>query len=107
MTDDRLQQEIDAIRADVAKLAEDMSEMTRVIRALGEERVRDVRDSVEEGIDTAGEDLRRRVEAAREQSRRATEEIEKTIGQHPMGSLLGAFGIGVIVAQLLSLGGRR
>ncbi|HHH44694.1 MAG TPA: DUF883 family protein [Gammaproteobacteria bacterium] len=107
MTNDRLQQEIEAIRADVAKLGEDMGELTRVIHALGEERIKDVRDSVEESVDTADEELRRRVEAAREQSRQATEEIEKAIVQHPLGSLLGAFSIGVVVAQLLNPGGRR
>ncbi len=107
MTDERLQQELNAIRADVTKLGEDMTELTRVIRALGEERVRDARDSVEEGIDIADEELRRRVEAARKQSRKASEEIEKAIVQHPLGSLLGAFSIGVVVAQLLNPGGRR
>jgi len=107
MADERLQQELDALRADVAKLGEDMTELTRVMRTLAEEHVSDARRSVDENIDTAGEELRRRVEAAREQSRQATEEFEKAVGQHPLGSLLGAFGIGVVVAQLLNLGSHR
>jgi len=107
MVEERLQQELDAIRDDVARLGEDMRELTRVVRTLAGEHVDDVKGSVNEGIDAASEELRRRVEDVREQGRQATEEVGKMMGQHPLGSLLGAFGIGVIMAQLLNAGGRR
>lgn len=107
MADERLQKEVDAIRADVAKLGEDMAELTRIIKLLGVERASEFKESVSEGIDSANEELRRRVEAARARGRAATEEFEKTVEQHPLSSLLAAFGVGVIVARLLDIGGRR
>jgi len=107
MADERLQKEIDAIRADVAKLSEDMAELTRVIRMLGVEKAEEVKDRVGEGVDGVSEELRRRVEAARERAGKATEGFEKAVEQYPMSSLLAAFGVGMIVARLLDAGGRR
>ncbi|HFD80502.1 MAG TPA: DUF883 family protein [Gammaproteobacteria bacterium] len=107
MADERLQKEIDALRADIARLGEDMAEITKVIRALGEERVEGVKASVGEKVGAASEELQRRAEAAREQARRATEGFEKTVEQYPFSSLLAAFGVGILVARLLDIGGRR
>lgn len=107
MADERLQQEIDAIRADVAKLGQNIAELAQVIQALGEEAVDDVKDSVDEGIDSVSEELQRRVEAARAQGRKVSGDFEETVRKYPLGSLLGAFGVGIIIARLLNPGGRR
>ncbi len=107
MADERLQKEIDALRADIAQLGKDVAEITRVVKTLSEERVEDVRASVHEKVDSATEELHRRAEAAREQARKATESFEKTVEQYPFSSLLAAFGIGILVARLLDTGGRR
>lgn len=107
MADERLQQEIDSIRADVAQLGQDITELTRVIRNLGEAKVDDIKGSVNAGIDNASEELLRRVEAAREKGRKVSGDFEETVRKYPLGSLLGAFGVGIIITQLMNIGGRH
>ena len=107
MADERLQQEIDAIRADVGKLGQDIAQLTQVIQTLGGEKAGDIKDSVNDGIDSVSEELRRRVEAARAQGRKASGGFEETVRKYPLGSLLSAFGVGLIISLLLNLGGRR
>lgn len=107
MADEQLQQEIDAIRADVAKLGQNIAELGQIIQTLSEEKVDDVKESISEGIDSASEELHRRVEAARAQGRKVSGDFERTVRKYPLGSLLGAFGVGIIIARLLDLGGRR
>ena len=107
MADERLQQEIDAIRADVGKLGQDIAQLTQVIQTLGGEKAGDIKDSVNDGIDSVSEELRRRVEAARAQAHKVTGDFEETVRKYPLVSLFGAFSVGVIISRLLNPGGRR
>ena len=107
MADERLQQEIDAIRADVGKLGQDIAQLTQVIQTLGGEKAGDIKDSVNDGIDSVSEELRRRVEAARAQGHKVSGDFEETVRKYPLASLFGAFGVGIFISRLLNPGGRH
>jgi ElaB/YqjD/DUF883 family membrane-anchored ribosome-binding protein len=107
MTDSELQQQMDDLRSDLKALKADMSELSRILRDLGDEKVQNARHSVEEELETGREELRRRWNEARARGSKTIDDLENGIGQHPFPSVLTAFGIGFLIAKLMDLGGRR
>lgn len=101
------QKELDTVKADLAKLRSDVAELTGAVKESGSRRAGQVRETVEEELRRAREELRHTLDTARERGRRAKEEMEGTVGEHPYGTLLTAFGLGFIIAKLLDNGGRR
>lgn len=111
MAENELQEELRRLRADLSNLQNDMAELVGTLRDLGVNKAEGMRSSVEDEIRNRREELRRRLNEARTGSRRAVEDavegIEQGIGQHPLSSLITAFGLGFIIAKLMDLGGRR
>ena len=53
------------------------------------------------------DEMRRKVNDARDYGEKRVGELEGQVGEHPLGSVLAAFGIGFVIAKLMDLGGRR
>jgi len=102
--------ELEAVKADLAQLRGDVSDLLQAVREQNEQRVRDrasqakdqVQSAFREGMDT----LDRGYRQAREQGERRVEEAEDMVGNHPLTSVVAAFGIGFVIAKLLD-GGRH
>lgn len=102
--------ELEAVKADLAQLRGDVSDLLQAVREQGQERVRDratqarddVQSAFEEGMDTLNRGYRR----VRDQGERRAEEAEELVGNHPLTSVVAAFGIGFVIAKLLE-GGRH
>ena len=102
--------ELEAVKADLAQLRGDVSELVKAVREQSQERVRDrasqarddVQSAFEEGMDTLNRGYRR----VRDQGERRAEEAEEMVGNHPLTSVVAAFGIGFVIAKLLD-GGRH
>ncbi len=105
-TDD-LRKELDKLKADLARLRADTTEVTRTLRELGNEKLDDVRGSANEEFQRGRRILRRGVEAGQERGRRTKEEMEEGIGAHPFSSVIAAVGAGFILAKLLDIVTRR
>lgn len=69
-----------------------------------------MKTSLEDEIRNRREELRRRLNEARTTGRRAVDAtvdgLEKGVEQHPLTSLLTAFGLGFVIAKLMDLGRR-
>ena len=102
--------ELEAVKADLAQLRGDVSDLLQAVRQQGEDRVResagqardDVQAAFEEGMDTFNRGYRR----VRDQGERQAEQAEEVVGNHPLTSVVAAFGIGFVIAKLLD-GGRH
>ena len=102
MGDKNLQEEMQNIKDDVAKLRADVSDLVGLLKDLGAEKAGEAKASVNEEL---RERLRQAVGGAKERGQKAADEVEERIAQHPLSSLLAAFGIGFIIAKLTN-GGR-
>ena len=91
----------------IAKLRADVSDLTQVLKGAASGPAEDANARVHEEIRKAREELRRRINDAREYGEQRVGEFENQVGEHPVGSVLTAFGIGFVIAKLLDLGGRR
>lgn len=102
-------EELEAVKADLAQLRGDVGDLVKAVREQNEQRVRDrasqARDEVtsafEEGMDTLNRGYRR----VRDHGEQRVEEAEQVVGNHPLTSVVAAFGIGFVIAKLLD-GGR-
>jgi ElaB/YqjD/DUF883 family membrane-anchored ribosome-binding protein len=99
--------DLNALREDFDKLREDVGKLTETLKQLGLDRAHGAQDRVNERLDEARERLRERVDTAGQRGRAYYDQVEGRVGEHPLGSLLTAFGVGFVIAKLLDLGGRR
>ena len=102
-----LQQEIDALKADLSNLRSDISDLAGAMRDAGYSKAGEWRSAFEDEVDERREDFRRAMGAARDRGRRTEEDFERRVGEHPWGSLLAALGVGFLVAKFMDRGDRR
>ena len=102
-----LQQEIDALKADLSNLRSDISDLAGAMRDMGYSKAGEWRSAFEDEVDERREDFRRAMGSARDRGRRAEADFERRVGEHPWGSLLAALGLGFLAAKLLGRGERR
>ena len=107
MADDSIRKELDALKADISQLREDILGLTTAVRDVASDKVEKTRADTKEGLRNAWEDLERKLDEAIDQGKATMGDVQTKIGQHPTGSLLTAFGVGFIIAKLLDSGGRR
>ncbi|MCL7743843.1 hypothetical protein LV476_02600 [Guyparkeria hydrothermalis] len=102
--------ELEAVKADLAQLRGDVGDLLKAFREQSQERVRDratqARDDVQAAFDEGMDTLNRGYRRAREQGERRVEDAEQLVGNHPLTSVVAAFGIGFVIAKLLD-GGRH
>ena len=107
MVDDSIRKEIDALKADIARLREDIVGLTDAVKGAASENVSDAKTRAEERMHKAWAEIERRIEGLLDEGKATFNTAEQNIGEHPVGSVLTAFGIGFIIAKLLDVGGRR
>jgi ElaB/YqjD/DUF883 family membrane-anchored ribosome-binding protein len=107
MVDDPIRKEMDALKADIAQLREDIGSLTAAVRNVASDKAQKTRADTQERLRSAWEDLEQKLDDVIEQGKASMGNVETQVGQHPAGSLLMAFGIGFVVAKLLDIGGRR
>jgi ElaB/YqjD/DUF883 family membrane-anchored ribosome-binding protein len=107
MADDAIRKEMDALKADIAKLREDIVSLTSAVKGAASENVSDAKDRAEERMHKAWSDIEERLEGLLNEGKATFNKAEQQVGEHPVGSVLTAFGVGFIIAKLLDVGGRR
>jgi len=103
MASPNVQEELQVLKGDVEKLRTDISDLVGLLKDLGLKKVDETRGSVEEELKEQREKLRVAMNQARDRGMGAFDDVETQVTEHPVGSLLTAFGIGYIIAKL---GGR-
>jgi ElaB/YqjD/DUF883 family membrane-anchored ribosome-binding protein len=107
MTDDPIRKELDALKADIAQLREDILGLTTAVRDVASDKAEKTRSDAKEGLRNVWEDLESKLDEVIDQGKSTMGNVQTRIGQHPTGSLLTAFGVGFIIAKLLDTGGKR
>jgi ElaB/YqjD/DUF883 family membrane-anchored ribosome-binding protein len=99
--------EMDALKADIAKLREDIVSLTSAVKDTASENVAGAKARAEERVHQTWADIERRLEDLLDEGKTTFNKAEQQVGEHPVGSVLTAFGVGFIIAKLLDVGGRR
>ncbi|MEX0943877.1 MAG: hypothetical protein WD002_15195 [Pseudomonadales bacterium] len=103
-TENNLKDEMDVLKADLAKLRGDVGELVDLLKSLGEEKVSDAKSSLDDELERRRAELRAALSGARVRGEKAVDALEGEIAQHPFSTVLAAFGIGFLVSKLLDVG---
>ncbi len=97
--------ELEAVKSDLAQLRGDMSDLLKAFKEQSENRVQNkanqARDGVKAAFDEGVDTLNRGYEQVRSQSRERVDDAEQVVSNHPLTSVVAAFGIGFVVAKVL------
>ena len=94
-------QELDAIKEHVEALRTELSMLTKHIKGLSSATLERAQSAGGLKIEELGADLQRAAEALRRQGQMSVAQVENTIREKPLISLLAAFGAGILIARLL------
>ena len=100
MASNNVQEELQVLKDDVTKLRSDIAGLVDLFKELGLQKVNEARGTIEDELDEQREKLKARFNSARERGKGTVEDLEQHVTEHPLGSLLTAFGIGYILAKL-------
>lgn len=101
MADTKLENELDALRADMAKLRGDLSGLSDAMKEAGLRRVEGAQETLAELAAALRDEVQGALGVARDRSKKSVEAVEHTIEEKPFLSLLTAFGVGVLLGKLL------
>lgn len=93
--------EFQVLREDFDRLRKDVSELADSLRQAGREQATAARQKTRDSLNDARERLRGSAQAASECGRDYYEQIGHRVGNHPLGSLLTAVGVGFVLAKML------
>ncbi|HKJ88891.1 MAG TPA: hypothetical protein VKA48_10325 [Gammaproteobacteria bacterium] len=102
-----LNEEMQALKADLAALRTDVSELAGAMRDMGRDKAEGWRSNLEGEWNERREEFMRALGLARDRGRQAEEDLERNVGEHPWTSLATAFGVGFLIAKILEKGDRR
>lgn len=103
-TDTDLHNEMETLKADVAKLRADVGDLLDVLKALGAEKVTDAKATIDEELERRRRELRDALTGMKARGDRAASAVEGEITDHPLSSVMAAFGMGFLIAKLLDVG---
>jgi ElaB/YqjD/DUF883 family membrane-anchored ribosome-binding protein len=107
MAEDPIRKELDALKADIAQLRNDIVGLTDAIKDVASEKANTTKENAQSRAQSAWEDIERKLDDVLDQGRVTADDIEDKITAHPGGSVLTAFGLGFIIAKLTDIGHRH
>lgn len=105
-TETNLQEELETLKADVAKLRSDVGDLLDILKSLGAEKVNNAKDALDDELEKRRQEIRDALAGARARGERTAHAVEGEIAEHPLSSIMAAFGIGFLIAKLLDVGRR-
>ena len=94
-------QELDAVKEHIQALRAELSTLTTHIKGLSSAKLEQAQSVGSLKIEELSADLQRAADALRQRSQASVAQLENTIREKPLISLLAAFGAGLLIARLL------
>lgn len=93
--------ELDAVKKDIAKLHEDIRDLSSALLTSVKGKADDLGDKISDKAADGRDSLHDLLLELRDRSEDARETVAEQVKDHPTASLLSAFGVGFLVAKLL------
>jgi ElaB/YqjD/DUF883 family membrane-anchored ribosome-binding protein len=94
MTENKIQNDVESLKKDMAALREDLKGLTRALVEHGKTEAGETKDRLVS-------ELNKELESAREQGEKAVQSVERQIQERPLISLLVALLLGLVFGKLL------
>ena len=93
--------EFDDLKTDIDKLRADLSSLTKHMKEVGNSAAADAKKAGADKVDELRNELERTAQQLKRQGEASVAEVEKTIQEKPLLSLLAAFGVGMLITRFL------
>lgn len=101
MADGELRKELDTLKTEFSKLQADTADLLNELKQVASKKVKNAISKIKENVEDSEEEIINRFEDARIKGRELIENVEGHVSDHPVSSLVAAFGVGFVVAKLL------
>ncbi len=102
MAKEEYQNELEALKTDVAQLRNDMGELMDSFRKMGQERVNEAKSKATSEVERLREQLNQAYAKARQEGREVYDTAHHRLEEHPLTSVGLAFGLGLLIGKILS-----
>lgn len=102
MAKEEYQNELEALKSDVAQLRTDMGELMDSFRQMGQERFNEAKSKATSEVERLREQLNQAYDRARQEGREVYETAHHRLEEHPVMSVGLAFGLGLLIGKILS-----
>lgn len=99
-SESKLNDELDTLKEDIAKLSRDVGSLLGVFKDLGAEQVDGAKESVDDEVTRRREEIRNSLLGIKARGESTAASIEEEVALNPMRSVLLAFGVGFVMAKL-------
>ena len=99
--------EVVALKEDIAKLREDVARLASAVFEAASEKIDDTRDEVRKNSRGTVDEVTGRVTEGIDRGKQFLDDLDAQVNRHPLGSTLIAFGAGLLIAKILGSGEKR
>ena len=104
MADVGVQNDLEQLKTDMAKLRADLAAIGDGVRKMGTEAVGQTQAKVKSAAQDALDEFQKKLNEAKSQGQKAVHDLEGEIKEKPLTSLAVAFGVGFVLSKLLDRG---
>jgi ElaB/YqjD/DUF883 family membrane-anchored ribosome-binding protein len=99
--------EIDALKEDIAKLREDIASLASAALGAASDTLDDARAKVNGKSQEVRDEFTDKMNDGIDRGKQFLDDLDTQVTRHPVGSVLVAFGVGLLIAKLLGSGNSR
>ena len=99
-------EEIDALKGDINRLREDIANLASAVLGAAGDTVDGASDKVRGKAREAGDEFIGKMNEGLDHGKQFMDDLDARVARNPVGSVLVAFGVGLLIAKLLGRGDR-
>ena len=100
-------EEIEVLKEDIAKLRDDIASLASAVLGAAGDTLDDAKAKVNGKSQEAKDKFTDRMSDGIDRGKQFMDDIDTQVSRHPVGSVLVAFGVGLLIAKLLGSGNSR
>lgn len=104
--DKELQAELDMLKADMARLREDLGGLVGALKGAGSAKASAMKEEMGDFVEDAEEKAKKILEILKEKGKAGAHYAGDKVGEHPFIAILAAFGVGFVLAKILDRNGK-
>ncbi len=100
-------EEIDALKEDINRLREDIANLASSVLGAASDTLDDAKDKVNGKTREARDEVMGKLDEGLDHGKQLLEDLDTQVTRHPVGSVLIAFGVGLLIAKILGSGDKH
>ena len=100
-------EEVEVLKEDIAKLREDIASLAAAVLGAASDTLGDARAKVDGKSQEARDGITGKVNDGIDRGKQFLDDLDTQVTRHPVGSVLVAFGVGLLIAKILGSGNSR